>query len=266
MNPSPPRPFFGAACRYRDFRPQLPPEVAEFLARLTPASATRRLLDVGTGTGGVILALAPYFDDLIGVDPESEMLEIAAAMLRPLVRERKVIRLFASAIEEWTLPEGWEASLVVFCRSFHWVEQDETLRRLSSMTTHNGAVALISDGALLNADSGWRKSAAELVTEFIGEPKRLWMAKNPARRRDWGDVLRASPFSVVRRASFAERRIWTVERVIGYIYSTSTSRRDLFGARAQQFESELNRRLAAFGVDGGLIEEAIWEVILGRKP
>lgn len=56
--------FHGTVGFYRQFRPDIPAEVADVLEAAAPAGSPRRLLDIGTGTGLVVEALRGRFDDI----------------------------------------------------------------------------------------------------------------------------------------------------------------------------------------------------------
>lgn len=70
--------FRGTARYYAQFRPGIPASVAALLVtesnRKAPATT---LLDLGTGTGQIVEALAGSFQEIVAVDPDAEMLEVA---------------------------------------------------------------------------------------------------------------------------------------------------------------------------------------------
>ena len=255
-------PFQGTANYYRRYRPPFPPEAAKWLHEQSLLRTSgKRLLDVGCGTGQVMVACAPYFEQMIGIDPDSGMLEEASDALKSVLAERRLIRLFQSRIEDYFPPEIWKASLVTFSRSFHWVEQDATLLRLADMTEPQGMVALMSDRSIGRGSTEWQRSVEQLVTEFLGAEGHPQMKPS----REWGDVLAASPFSVVERAEFPVRRIWSYETILGYIYSTSRASKPHYGERAAEFEERLKAQLTNHSSNDQYLETDQWEVILGSK-
>ncbi|MFF4855414.1 hypothetical protein ACFY2N_11010 [Streptomyces rubiginosohelvolus] len=93
------------------------------------------------------------------------------------------------------------------------------------------------------------------------------MYARPDRRYE-GD-LAESPFSqvtehpsAVRRAV---RRLWTPATVVGYLRSTSFARPALFGDRHARFEAEAQQLLEHHSERGGLIEDAVFTVLLARR-
>lgn len=71
-------------CRYR---PGIPSDVARILDEATPRRSTRRLLDIGTGTG-----LTDRFDDIIGIDTDADMLVAAEQTVRVRVLDGTRLR------------------------------------------------------------------------------------------------------------------------------------------------------------------------------
>src|SRR5438874_2268015 len=64
---------------YVRFRPRYPAALIEALARRCGLDGSGRLLDLGCGPGFLAIALAPHVAEAVGMDPEPEMLSLAAA-------------------------------------------------------------------------------------------------------------------------------------------------------------------------------------------
>ena len=69
--------FETTAPYYARFRPSYPPEFVEHVVQRFGLDGRGSLLDLGCGTGQLTAPLAPYFAQVIGMDPETEMLEQA---------------------------------------------------------------------------------------------------------------------------------------------------------------------------------------------
>ncbi|UMG93161.1 methyltransferase domain-containing protein [Nocardioides sp. TF02-7] len=95
--------FAGAAAYYDRFRSEVPDEVVRLLTA-DLGNRRGRLLDLGTGTGMVVAALAAAFDDVIAVDPDPAMLE--QAKVHPDARDVTWVRARA---EDFSPPDGWGA-------------------------------------------------------------------------------------------------------------------------------------------------------------
>lgn len=73
-------------------------------------------------------------------------------------------------------------------------------------------------------------------------------------------------FSQVEETRIPVWRIWTPERVIGYLYSSSFAARPLFGDRIEEFEAAATDLLTQHSGSAALVERACFQVILACRP
>jgi SAM-dependent methyltransferase len=72
--------LFGGSARYdRTGRLPYAPEIATAFKEELDLDGTGRLLDVGSGTGEIALLLAPLYAEVVGLDPDEDMIEEARA-------------------------------------------------------------------------------------------------------------------------------------------------------------------------------------------
>src|SRR6476620_221743 len=69
--------FASAASTYEHLRPPYPGEFFRSVAQKLGLSERCALIDLGTGPGLLALGFAPYVGRIVGVDPETAMLEAA---------------------------------------------------------------------------------------------------------------------------------------------------------------------------------------------
>jgi len=149
--------FVGNAAAYDRYRPGVPPDVGHILVQAVNRDvAATTLLDVGTGTGQAIESLHAFFADITAVDPDGEMLALAERKLRGRVARSTALRLWRGRIEDFEPPPGWKASLVTFCRSFHWVDQPRVLLQLADVVAPGGVIAVLSDRSFWTAANDWQ--------------------------------------------------------------------------------------------------------------
>ncbi|MGJ0118082.1 methyltransferase domain-containing protein [Williamsia sp. MIQD14] len=124
---------FGAeAENYERHRPDFPGEMMDAVADLGP-----RVLDVGTGTGKAAAALTARGCEVLGLEPDAAMAAIARA---------KGVAVADGTFEQWD-PAGRQFDLVVFARSWHWVDPEVALPRLATIVPTGGHVALLAHEA-----------------------------------------------------------------------------------------------------------------------
>lgn len=103
--------FTTVAREYADFRPGYPPELFEWLARVSPAHAA--VWDAGCGSGQASAALAELFSIVHATDVAAE--QIAAAKPHPR------IRYAVAPAEACGLPDA-SVDLVTVAQALHWFD------------------------------------------------------------------------------------------------------------------------------------------------
>ncbi|MEV8285530.1 class I SAM-dependent methyltransferase [Streptomyces niveus] len=266
--------FRGSAAHYERGRLPYAPGLAGTLAAVLGLDGRGRLLDVGCGPGTVTLAMAPYVAEVIGVDPDEDMLARAArqAGLRGVDNARWV----AARAEE--LPAGLgEFRAVVFAQSFHWTDRDETAAVVREMLVPGGAFVHVADlkeppvpTAPLPRPAPPYERIGELVRRYLG----------PVRRAGQGTLVNGTPGRedlVLARAGFVdfERHVVpagdVVDRpadsVVAWVFSRSDSAPHLFGDRRADFERELRALLREAAPDGRFAEYLPpTEIMIWRRP
>lgn len=259
--------FAGTAWHYARYRPGYPQAFVDDLVTGLSLDGTRRLLDLGCGTGQLTIPLAPHVAEAVGMDPEPEMLTEAAKSAR------------AAGITNVTWAQGNSADLpgdfgrfllVTMGRSFHWMDREQVLTALDAIVDHDGAVVLANDSCLVRPNSPWQQAVEDIQHRFLPPdsvrptplPGRM---NSPADHQPHEQILARSAFRHVDRRVYEFERPWAVDQVIGYLYSTSLPLRRLLGDRVPAFEQEITDTLHMFRHNGLLIEPVTLEVLIGTK-
>jgi len=151
--------FQGTAGFYRQHRSGVPANVAAIVAEAAPQRRPRSLLDIGTGTGFVVEALQTSFDDVIGIDIDTDLLQVARGVVQPLHGQR--LRFIEANAEQFQPPNGWAADLVTICRTFHWLDRPAVLTHLDQFVASDGAVAILGDNSIWAANAPCLDSCPE---------------------------------------------------------------------------------------------------------
>ena len=257
-----PSPFESAEPYYADHRPGYGEAVVDYLSRKFDLDGSASVLDLGCGTGQLAVPLAARAGAVVGMDPNEEMLRHARERAETTGRENV----------EWVV--GWDSDLraelgpfrlTTMGRSFHWMDQEATLERLRGMTESGGGVALVTDADwLTRGTEEWQAAVYELVAEYLDDvPERT----GPVAAYDdpWDELLVEFGFEDVENRQFRFEREWTVDGVVGYVFSLSFCTPATFGDDAGAFEKELRALLRelAEGADERFDQTGHVDVISG---
>ncbi len=253
--------FRGAAVYYDQGRLPYAPGYPAELARVLALEGQGRLLDVGCGPGRVSLALARYFAEVVGVDPDPDMLAEAQQHAHRLgVQNARWVQARAE-----DLPAGLGSfSVLLFAQSFHWVDREQVAATAFRMLRPGGHFVHLSgleeqraDPVSLPHPAPPFEFMAQLVRQYLGE----------ARRAGQGTLPRGTPSGereIVERAGFEgyERLLVpsgsVIERstddVVASLFARSDSAPHLYGEQVGQFERDLRSLLHKVSPQGVFAE------------
>lgn len=241
--------FRAAARHYLRGRPLYAPALIRRVAQLCGLNSTSRVLDLGCGPGMLALAFAPLVGEVIGIDPEPEMLRVAraeAARVGPRVECRE-----GSSADLG--PDLGVFRMVAIGRAFHWMERQETLARLDRIVEPEGAVVLFGDDHPKVPDNRWAEAFDQVIDHYLGsDPTRAaWGAPGWVRHEA---VLLDSPFCRLERVAVIERRATPVEHLVDRALSYSRAWQSPDGGRAEDLAGAVRQALAAFARAGVVTE------------
>jgi SAM-dependent methyltransferase len=266
--------FAGAAAHYRAGRPPYSPELEAVLAAELELDGSGRLLDGGCGPGILTIRLAHLFDEVVGLDPDADML----AEGRRAAEERGIsnIRWVHARAED--LPEAAPGPyrLVTFGSSFHWTDEARVAEAVYDMLEPGGALALVVhtvEGRPKPPSPGPppipHAELEALVEKYLGSTRRAGQGTAPVRTHRFEDVLVRTRFGVPQSIFVPgiPNLLRDGESVLSGYFSFSSSAPHLFGDRAEDFAAEMRELLAARSPEGVFWD---WpgdtEVVLGRRP
>ena len=272
--------FKGSSTYYERGRLPYAPGFVEKLAAALGLDGSGRLLDVGCGPGIVTLALAPHFAEVIGVDPDEEML--AEARRQAERREVGNVRWVAARAEDLPAGLAGEFRAMVFAQSFHWTDRDRVAATALTMLEPGGVFVHMSD---LKDSTGEsvppppvplplvappRAEIEELARRYTGPIRRAGRGTRPnGTRGEEEAVLVRAGFEdferlVVPAGQIVDR---TPDDIVAWVYSMSYSAPHLFGDRLADFERDLRALLRQAAPDGRFGEPLpATEITIWRKP
>ena len=254
--------FSGTAAYYQRGRLPYAPGLADALADALRLDGRGRLIDVGCGPGIVALSLADLFREVVGVDPDSGMIDEAGreAALAGVADKTRWVRARA---EE--LPAGLGTfTVATFAQSFHWMDRELVAATIKDMLRPGGALVHIADLKTETRTTDGLPyppvpydAMEELVRRYLG----------PVRRAGQGLLPQGTPggeAAVFARAGFSgpqrhvvaggQALVRTWDDVVAAVFSMSFSAPHLFGTRRPDFEADLRRLLREASPSGRFSE------------
>jgi SAM-dependent methyltransferase len=222
-----------------------------------------RLLDLGCGTCQLTVPLAPLFEEAIGVDLEPEMVQEAERVAQEAGLGN--IQWICGAAEELS-PALGSFRLATIGVAFHWMDRAKVLDRLYDMLDDGGAVALVQHPGRETTWSG--TDPWSIVGEVIGRYLDF-SGKSGADLTGGGHLIliKSSRFGLqgVDEFRISYERVWTIEGIIGFVYTKSYQARCRFGDRADLFEKELRQLLSRLNPTGTFRGQGEIQVFRIRK-
>jgi SAM-dependent methyltransferase len=259
MPPEPGR-FHYAARHYLQGRPPYPMTLIRRVVQLCAVGPSSRVLDLGCGPGSLTLAFAPLVAEVVGIDPEPEMLRIAR---EEAARTGLRIEFRAGSSAELGADLG-TFRLVVIGRAFHWMERLETLARLDRIIEPGGAVVLFGDDHPKVPDNRWVEAFERLIDRYAQADA----ARAARRAPGWLSheaVLLDSPIPHLERLAVIERRATPMERLVDRALSLSSVSQDEMGVRTDDLARAMREAMTGFA-KGGLVTEVVEsEALIARR-
>lgn len=266
--------YQGTAAYYARGRPPYASALADTLAAEMGLDGTGRLLDVGCGPGVLAIEFANYFSQVIGLDPDAEMLaEGARRAADANIANIQWVHALAEDIPKLGLGTF---KLVTFGQSFHWTAREQVAEAVYDILEPGGALALIShvhEGRPQPPGPGYplipHAAIHAIIERYLGPRRRAGQGFAPAPSDRHEDALARTRFGVPRRLFVLGRAdiVRNSDEVLANFLSMSFAAPHLFGDRRAAFEADFRAELATRSPSGLFWD---WpgdtEILLVSKP
>ncbi|KYC41498.1 methyltransferase [Scytonema hofmannii PCC 7110] len=258
--------FKGTAWYYARYRPGYPSVLFELLSEAFNLNGQGRLLDLGCGTGHLAIPLSNRFEEVIALDPEPEMLSEAQKEAEALGTSN--ITWLEQQAEEFSSSQSF-FKLATIGDAFCWMDKEVVLERCYELLLDDGGLAIISTGrSFWKSPEFWKQKTIEVVKKWLGEQRRAGMSSRStyiSSEASTKDLLAKSSFTRMAKHKLEFEHNWTIETIIGYLYSTSFCSQSLLGDRVPQFEEDLKTTLLEVVPTGQFQEKVPLTVHLAWK-
>jgi SAM-dependent methyltransferase len=235
---------------------------AELVARLGEfgCNGRGRLLDLGCGTGTLLLQLAPFFEHAVGIDPEPDMLREARRASREQGFEN-VEWIRGSSGELPALePALGRFDVVTIGTAFHFMEPAATLGELQRMAA--GVVAVTYNGTpmWLHPDP-WAKALRRVLEDRLGPLSDADFTAEALLAAE--DTMKAIGYVQIERWERTYVETIDVDFVIGHILS-ATSADQIPPAQTQNFARDVSSAIRTLAPSGRVDEPVSVRAVIGH--
>jgi SAM-dependent methyltransferase len=241
--------YEGTAWYYSRFRPKYPPSLVSLVRENFRLDGTGRLLDLGCGPGPVAIALAPLFEEVVAMDPDDAM----RAEGERIARERGIgnIKWRFGGSKDLS-PELGQFRLVTMGNSFHWMDRASTLDALYDLVTDGGGIAVVGEGAPIPPPpmTPWRAAINAVIKRYLGNRLLPWENPGPPPEQLHEAYIARSRFKDLMSYQESFDVEWTVDSMIGNLYSMSFCSRRVLGDRVDAFERNIRAAILAVEPSG----------------
>ncbi|PFA62804.1 SAM-dependent methyltransferase [Bacillus sp. AFS015802] len=253
--------FKGAATYYSKYRPTYPSTLIRFLVKEFSLNGEQNLLDLGCGTGQLTIRFSDWCDKIVGIDFEPEMIEEA----RRLHEEMRIgqIQWFNGTLEEYQSTEPFH--LVTIAKAFHWMDRREVLDELYEIVSPGGGVAIIDTYEPNKVLEPWQVRFNEVIEKWYGNERKAGNSTYTHPVTSHEDILSQSKFNLESHTLPTYEIIWTIESLLGNLYSTSYGTKRYLGSNVAIFEDEVKEAMLELSESGEFKEETTLSVKIGRK-
>lgn len=259
--PYEPRRFETAARHYVAGRPAYAPRLISRVAGLCGLRDSDRVLDLGCGPGQLAVAFAPLAAEVVAMDPEPEMLRLAAAAADEV--GGKVTFVHGGSYD--LAPSLGSFRMVTIGRAFHWMDRVDTLRRLDGMIEPDGTVVLFHTGHPTVPDNAWLADYRALIDRYAADDMQRSLRRSP----DWirhEAVLLDSPFSQLETVGVIERRHTPVESLVERALSMSSTSRGRIGEQVDDLARAIRETMTIHAHNGAVVEVIESDALIARRP
>lgn len=244
--------FTGTAEYYSKYRINYPKELLDMILEFYQVDSKEKLLDLGCGTGQLTIPLHKYFEQVIGIDISEEMINEARRI--SLEKNAQNIRFITMESEKIDKELG-QFDLILCGNAFHWMDRELVLNKSYDILKPSGGMAILAGGSVWTGKKSWQKETLKIIKKWLGEKRKAGKGEYPTKHKLHEEYIQESKFQLMKKGDYKFIHEWSIESLIGYLYSTSFCNKRLLGENIDAFEDELKETLLSINSKGIFKEE-----------
>jgi SAM-dependent methyltransferase len=209
----------------------------------------------------VFQAMARYFDEVLAIDQDPDMVAYARETAADFGLGNVLVRQMRA---EDVGPDTGPIRMAVFGASFHWMDRPRVGDKLYDLLEWGGYLAVLSSGGIHSGETDWEAAVRGALHRHQGSERRAGSGIYREGERH-EQALKRTRFKVVEVTDFPVWEEWSLDRIVGYLNSTSYASRSVLGGRAEAFEADVRTSLIALRPDGVFGKLARYTVILAER-
>jgi SAM-dependent methyltransferase len=259
--------FAGTATYYLRYRVPYPQALLRNLVERAGVTGEGRLLDLACGPGRVALALVSSFREVWTIDLEPEMIEVGQQ--EATQRGVNTIKWMVGMAEDvQAAPASFE--LITIGEAFHRLDQQLVAKQALQWLQPGCCLASLGSYGVMEGTEPWQRIVADIARRWINRVRSSGdgsaQPKPGSGPTHYELVLRETGFEDITSYQFVEGHTWTIETIIGNLYSTSFCSKKVLGDNSEAFEADLRAALLAQNPNGKYRENIGFGYTIGRKP
>jgi len=250
--------FQGTVPYYSRYRLPYPESLLAEIRDRAKLSGQGQLLDLGCGTGEITLPMSSFFQQVVALDIDSEML--AEAKQKAGVLDLNHISWLNESAEQFS-SANHAFELITIGAAFHWMDRESIAKKSREWLLPGQPIVVLGYTSIWTGTADWHGLVCDVIQKWLG----------PKRRAGTGiydDVLDPHELVLINAGytldeiKYQHNHTWTLDELIGNLYSTSFASPVVLGDNKNAFESNLRETLLNYHSSGTYQEEMTFYALL----
>ena len=233
---------------YARYRRGYPAAFTDMLARALRLGSDAVVADIGCGTGQLTIPLAGRARAVAGVDPEPDMLALAAgaAAEQGVTNVTWVLGSDEALPALATLAGGPVLDAVTVANAIHLMPEQRLLTAAAGALRPGGAIAIIANGTpLWQQPSDWSRAVRRALEEWLGTRLDSCCGTDQRSRQRYRDAMLRVGLTDVREENCEYTGHLGIDELLGGLYSAMPAHLLPPAAERSEFAARIRRAVGA---------------------